>query len=56
MTEPMPARIVQTDIPGLFDVALADGRFFGDMTTNQVTQMIAIENLVPALPENEQEG
>lgn len=41
---PRPAQIVaveRADIPGLFNVTLADGRQLTDLTTGQVDQLVA---------------
>jgi hypothetical protein len=44
----MPAQIVQTEIPGLFNVWIpSTGEQLNDLTTGQVTQLIAERNLTP---------
>lgn len=42
------ATITETNIPGLFDIRLSDGRELHDMTTRQVDELVHTLGLVPA--------
>jgi hypothetical protein len=43
-----PARIEQTNIPGLYDIHMADGRLLTDIPELQVGKLIRELGLVPA--------
>jgi hypothetical protein len=42
-----PRRIVQTDMPGLFDVQLADGTWRYDLTSGQVRYLTDVLDTSP---------